>query len=144
GYSPMCGHAILAIAKVVLETGLVSKPGDDPELIINVPPGRNYARASVVDGHITRTSFRNVPSFVALQNQTIMVDGIGEVAFDLAFGGAFYAIVDAGRLAIDLTTDNHTRLIDLGRRIKRAIVKSAEIAHPFEPEMSSLFGVIFT
>lgn len=144
GYSPMCGHAILAIAKVVLETGLISKPGDDPEIVINVPPGRNYAKASVVDGHITQTSFKNVPSFVALQDQTIHVDGVGEIEFDLAFGGAFYAIVDAGALRLELTTDNYNALIDLGRRIKRAIVNGVEIAHPFEPEMSSLFGVIFT
>src|SRR5688572_19990220 len=50
GYSPMCGHAILAITKVVIETGIIRKPGAHPQLVINVPPGRNYARAVVENG----------------------------------------------------------------------------------------------
>src|SRR5262249_42692329 len=57
GYSPMCGHAILAITKVVLETGIIRKPGERPELVINVPPGRNFAKAVVKDGEVTQVSF---------------------------------------------------------------------------------------
>jgi proline racemase len=65
GYSPMCGHAILAITKVVLETGIIRKSGASPELVINVPLGKNYARAVMEVGEVRHASFRNVPSFVA-------------------------------------------------------------------------------
>ena len=144
GYSPMCGHAILAITKVVLETGVIYKPGNRPELIINVPPGRNYARALIENGEVRHASFRNVPSFVYLLDKYVEVTGLGRVTFDVAFGGAFYAIVEAEPLNVGLTAEHYNTLIDYGRRIKRAILAHFEITHPFEPDMSSLFGVIFT
>jgi trans-L-3-hydroxyproline dehydratase len=45
GYSTMCGHAIIALTKLAIETGLVHKSGDNPELTINVPAGRIHASA---------------------------------------------------------------------------------------------------
>jgi proline racemase len=144
GYSTMCGHAILAITKVVLETGIIRKPGERPELVINVPPGRNYARAVLEHGEVRHSSFLNVPSFVYLRNKEVEVPGLGRIAFDVAFGGAFYAIVDAERLTIGLTAEHYNTLIDYGRRIKRAVLEHFPINHPTEPDLSSLFGVIFT
>lgn len=144
GYSPMCGHAILAITKVALETGIIRKSGPQPELVINVPPGKNYARALIEKGEVHHASFRNVPSFVFLRDQHVEVPGIGRVAFDVAFGGAFYAIVEAKPLKVVLTVEHYNTLIDYGRRIKRAVRERFPIEHPSEPDMSSLFGVIFT
>jgi proline racemase len=144
GYSPMCGHAILAIATVVIETGLIERDGPTPTIIINTPAGRNYARAQVVDGTVVTATFENVPSFVYLRDEQVSVPGLGEVPFDVAFGGAFYALVDADALDLDLSASNYHSLVEHGRSIKRAIVDAFAIEHPFEPELSSLFGVIFT
>lgn len=144
GYSPMCGHAVLAIAKVAIETGLVRKPGPAPELAINTPAGRNHARAVVEDGEVRQVFFRNVPSFVYRRDQRIDVPGLGPVSFDVAFGGAFYAIVEAQPLRLGLMAEHYGALRDSGRRIKAAILDTLKIEHPFEPDLSSLFGVIFT
>jgi proline racemase len=74
GYSPMCGHAILAIAKVVLETGLAKK--EQEEISIAVPAGIVHARAIVGEnGEVKKSSFRNVPSFVYLLDQLVAVPG---------------------------------------------------------------------
>ncbi len=143
GYSPMCGHGIIAITKVILETNLLGVRSSN-ELIFNVPPGRNYARGSKVDGVVDHVSFHNVPSFVALRNAQAAVPELGHVTFDLAFGGAYYAIVEAPPLGLDLTPAHYDRLIDYGRRIKRSVVEQFVVEHPFEPDMSTLFGVIFT
>ncbi|MEJ0039589.1 MAG: proline racemase family protein [Gammaproteobacteria bacterium] len=144
GYSPMCGHAVLAIAKVVLETGVVAKSGSNPELVLNVPAGRNYARASVEDGEVRHAYFRNVASFVYLKDEHVDVPGLGPVAFDVAYGGAFYAIVDAASVGVGLTASSYNTLIDYGRRIKRAVMDRFPISHPFENDLSFLFGTIFT
>lgn len=144
GYSPMCGHAILAITKVVFDTKLICKTGINPELIINVPPGRNYARATVKNGEVISSTFKNVPSFTYMRDKTVSVSGIGEVVFDVAFGGAFYAIVDANAVGVELTSQCYNKLIDYGRRIKKAVIENFTIEHPFESDLSSLFGVIFT
>jgi trans-L-3-hydroxyproline dehydratase len=144
GYSTMCGHAIIALTRLAFETGMVRKAGSSPEIVFNVPAGKVFARAVIEDGRVTETSFRNVPSFVYLSDQRLEVPGLGKVQFDVAFGGAFYAFVDSEPLGLRLTAEDYPRLIDYGRRIKQAVAANFPITHPFEPELSFLYGTIFT
>ena len=143
GYSTMCGHAIIALTKLVIETGLVRSDGNNPQITFNVPAGKVHARALIENGQIREISFRNVPSFVYLSDQSVEVPGLGLVHFDLAYGGAFYAFVDAGPLGLSLTADHYSRLIDYGRRIKHAVASNYSIEHPFEKDLSFLYGTIF-
>ena len=140
GYSTMCGHAIIALTKLAIETNLVSKT----EITINVPAGQIVARASVLDGRVVETSFRNVPSFLYLREQDVDVDGLGRVRFDIAYGGAFYAFVSAEQIGLKLVPEHSNRLIDYGRRIKNAVSSTFSIMHPQEPDLSFLYGTIFT
>lgn len=156
GYSPMCGHAILAIAKVVLETGIVNKSDqENPEVRISTPAGMVYACTNThsLTGEVTRTCFKNVPSFVYALDQTVSVPGLGEVKFDIAFGGGFYAILPISSLPLaqepqilEITPENYSTFISLGRKIRKAILSDPKIAitHPTEPDLSDLYGVIFT
>src|SRR5215813_11309566 len=121
GYSTMCGHAIIALTKLVIETGLVRKEGSNPQIAFNVPAGRVHARAAIEDGKVREASFRNVPSFVYLRDRQVEVPGLGMVRFDVAYGGAFYAFVEAEPLRLRLTSEYYARLIDYGRRIKNAV-----------------------
>jgi trans-L-3-hydroxyproline dehydratase len=93
---------------------------------------------------VEKSSFLNVPSFVYLKNETVEIPGLGKVPFDVAYGGAFYAIVDAQPLNLSLTARNINLLVDLGRRMKQAVAASFPIEHPFEKELGFLYGVIFT
>ena len=140
GYSTMCGHAIIALTKLAVETRLVSKN----EIAFNVPAGRIEAQASVVDGRVVETSFRNVPSFVYLRNQRVDVPGIGSVRFDVAYGGAFYAFASASELGLRLEPSQANQLIEYGRLIKHAVMSQFPITHPFEEDLSFLYGTIFT
>ena len=144
GYSTMCGHAIIALTKLAFETGLVSTRGSDREITINVPAGRVSARASIENGKVREASFRNVPSFVYLRDQQVEVEGPGIVRFDIAYGGAFYAFVEALPLGLELVPERHDQLIDYGRRIKQAVMRRFSIEHPCEPDLSFLYGTIFT
>jgi len=141
GYSTMCGHAIIAITKMAYQTGLV--PKNKAELIINAPPGKIVARPHFQDNTIQKVSFLNVPSFVLLNEQTIDVKGIGSIKFDIAYGGAFYAFVDAATIGLELTESNSEKCIDLGRKIKLAIMDEFEIKHPFDEDLGFLYGTIF-
>ena len=140
GYSTMCGHAIIALTKLVVETHLVGKH----EITFNVPAGKIVAHASVSDGKVIESSFRNVPSFLYLRDQHVDVEGIGAVEFDVSYGGAFYAFVDAPSVGLQLTPAHFERIIDYGRRIKRAVMNQFPIRHPFEEDLSFLYGTIFT
>ena len=140
GYSTMCGHAIIALTKLAIESGMVA----GPNVSFNVPAGRIEATGTIEDGRVVRSAFRCVPSFVYQRDQSIHVDGLGNVKFDIAYGGAFYAIVDATPLGLKLDADHYLELIQAGRRIKHAILKAMPIEHPFEPDLSFLYGTIFT
>lgn len=144
GYSTMCGHAIIAITTLAFETGLIKQTGARRELQINVPAGRIVSHAVMEGEHVSHVAFRNVPSFVYLRDQQVEVPGLGRVAYDIAYGGAFYAIVDATHLKLDLEPREFNRLIDYGRRIKHAVMSSTPIEHPFEQELGFLYGTIFT
>ncbi|MGD8278782.1 MAG: proline racemase family protein, partial [Gemmatimonadota bacterium] len=87
---------------------------------------------------------RNVPSFAAALDQTVDVPGIGVVRFDLAFGGAFYAYVDAASVGLTLEPGRVRELIDAGTAIKRAVEIGHAIEHPAEPDLGFLYGTIFT
>jgi proline racemase len=153
GYSTMCGHATLAITKVVFETGLIEKEGqENREIRLNSPAGIVYARATFDNktGEVVRSFFRNVPSFVYQQHQSVTVPGLGDITFDISFGGIFFAIVPLGALPIsqqlDITSENYNAYISLGRQIRTASLCDPKIViqHPTESDLNELHGVIFT
>lgn len=144
GYSTMCGHAIIALVKLVLETGLVRKKGNEPEIVIDAPPGKIVARAVVENDIVRSVSFLNVPSFVLIHKQKVRVQGIGHIDFDVAYGGAFYAICNADQFNLPLDAGHYNRIIDLGRQVKSEVLKNYPITHPFEEDLSFLYGTIFT
>jgi len=147
GYSTMCGHAVIALAKCAVESGVVTQTGEVTDVIIDVPCGQIRAKAFAQDfpknSIITKVCFDSVPSFVFADKQSIEVDGIGIVNIDIAFGGAFYAYVQASSLGLTLTPQHQAKLIDYGKRIKDAIIKKISVQHPFEADLSFLYGVIF-
>jgi proline racemase len=144
GYSTMCGHGIIGLTKVGLDTGLIRKEGENPVIRIDSPAGRVTATAHRKNGTVESVSFLNVPSFVFAQDQKVNVEGIGEVRYDVAFGGAFYAYVRADEIGIGLEAKDFRQLIDWGMRIKRAVMESLPIRHPFEEDLGFLYGTIFT
>jgi len=140
GYSTMCGHAIIALTKFVIESGLVS----ETSVTFNVPAGRIDATVSVEDGKVRDAAFTNVPSFVYLRQQKVGVPNIGSITFDVAYGGAFYAFVEASDIGLTLKAEHFDQIIDYGRRIKHAVMDQFPIQHPFEEDLSFLYGTIFT
>ena len=144
GYSTMCGHAIIALTKLVLETGIIKKVGQNPQLTINVPAGKIQASATFENGKANNIKFQNVPSFLYIRDQQISVKGIGTVNFDIAYGGAFYAFVKAEELGLTMLPKDFNKLIDMGRKIKNTVMETIEINHPFEKDLSFLYGTIFT
>ena len=144
GYSTMCGHGIIGLAKVGLDTGMIQKEGDHPVVRMDTPAGRVTATAHRRNGTVESVSFLNVPSFVFAQDQKVHVEGIGVVRYDVAFGGAFYAYVRAEEIGIGLEAKDFRQLIDWGMRIKRAVMENLPIHHPFEEDLGFLYGTIFT
>lgn len=142
GFSTMCGHGIIALSKVALDTGMLPLSGPETTIRIDTPAGQVTSVSEVVEGQVTSTRFRNVASFASDLDATVDVPGIGSVRYDLAFGGAFYAIVEAEEAGVSL--DDVSGLIAAGRIIKQAVSSSRPIDHPDADDLGFLYGVIFT
>jgi proline racemase len=144
GYSTMCGHAIIAMVRLAVEAGWVPMVFPETQLFIEAPCGLLTAYASIEAGAVTGVRFENVPSFVVALDQFIEIEGLGKVKYDLAYGGAFYAFVSAAEVGVSCAPGGYQELISIGMKIKHAIMDSeVEITHPFEDELSFLYGTIF-
>ncbi|UCD75777.1 MAG: proline racemase family protein [Phycisphaerales bacterium] len=143
GFSTMCGHGIIALTTVAIETGMIAASGDEQVIRYDTPAGRVTATAHLRDGRVRKVSFINVPSFLLARDLEVSVPDLGVVRCDIAFGGAFYAYVDAEPLGLDLVPANHARIIDIAMRIKRAVMQSYEIVHPDgSGDLNFLYGTI--
>jgi proline racemase len=100
GYSTMCGHGIIALTKVVVQTRMIEAREPITEIKIDTPAGVVTSFAKIKNGKVDSVYFHNVPSFVLTTDQEVEVTGIGNVKYDIAFGGAFYAFVNADELGI--------------------------------------------
>jgi proline racemase len=143
GFSTACGHGTIALATWAIESGIVAPAGPETEMIIDVPSGRLAVVARVEGGRPVSVRFRNVPSFVHSRGLSVGTRSAGKVVLDVAFGGAFYASVDARALRLAVEPANLTRFVELGREIKDHLNATAEIAHPLEPRLRDVYGTIF-
>ena len=141
GFSTMCGHGIIAVCKVLHTTGIIEPQGNEHVLAIDTPAGQIVATSTVVNGEVTSTRFVNVPSFALALNHEVNTS-LGAVTCDIAYGGAFYAYVDAESIGVNLSEPDP--LIAAGREIKTAVMNSIDIVHPDSEDLGFLYGVIFT
>ena len=147
GYSTMCGHAIIALTTLCVEMKWIAIKEGDNMVKIDAPCGRITSFAHIKNGLLTGVRFHCVPSFVAALDQTVKVPELGTITYDLAYGGAFYAYVDMDKnnFDFDLSKDSYQQLIRKGMDIKKAVMQQDhKILHPFEKDLSFLYGTIFT
>lgn len=146
GYSTMCGHGVIAVTTIAIERGLLfDRQG--LEVVLDTPAGTVYARPQVIErgdtARVDAVAFTNVPAFVYLAGQAVKLGG-RELRVDIAFGGAFYAIVDVEAVGVPLDAQRLADLRRIATEIKASIEASMTIAHPAEPRLTGLYGVIFT
>ena len=146
GYSSMCGHGVIAVTTLAFDRGIIApmRPG---ELVLDSPAGQIHARASFeglgASRRVKSVTFRNVPSFVLHGGLALHVNG-RELRADVAFGGAFYAIVDSESAGIPIAGSRLDDLRRTGMAIKHAVEAAVRVEHPEEPGLHGIYGTIFT
>jgi proline racemase len=144
GWSTMCGHGVIAVTTIALERELLWSA--QPTIVLDSPAGPVEARASVSatgQTRVTSVAFRNVPSFVFEAGLPLKLDG-RHILVDIAFGGAFYAIVDAESAGIALEPARLPELRRFGMAIKHEVERLRQVAHPVDPGLAGIYGTIFT
>jgi proline racemase len=148
GYCTMSGHGIIAATTIALERGLIVPGGDGTSVIYDTPAGVVRARAhfkaeGAGGARVERVVFVNVPSFVQHGGLPVAI-GQRKVLADVAFGGAFYAIVDSEAVGLSIDAAHLPELRRAGIAIRRAIEAVQTIVHPIDAGLRGLAGVIFT
>ena len=142
GYSDMCGHGVIALAMVAVAQGLVHRTSPETRVGLDTPAG--FVEAFVAwDGRTAgEVRFRNVPSFLHTRDLSVATPSFGDVTVDVAFGGAFYAYVDAAQLGLEVAPAQLRDLIQAGHEVKHAVMAAADIVHPLEGELRGIYGTI--
>ena len=140
GYSTMCGHATIALARWAVDSGRV--PRREPETIVRLqcPCGLVTARVAA-DGTVR---FESVPAFAYALDRIAPTRTWGPVTVDIAYGGAFYAFLSADSIGLDLRSSPMRAIVDAGEEIAEAASKAVPIEHPDEPDLAFLYGTILT
>lgn len=143
GWSTMCGHGIIAVVTMGIETGRFHVNSGENRFVIDSPAGEVIAFAEVEEDRVVSVSFENVPSFVLKKQIDIVLDD-QTIKADVSFGGAFYAIVNSADLGLQVTKKDLPKLQKWGTKIKNNIENTWDIVHPLEQGLTGIYGVIFS
>ena len=143
-YVPMCGHCMIGTAMTVVATGMVAASEPLTTVVIETPAGLVRCEVEVQGGRVGGVSFTNVELFLLHRDAEVEVEGFGEVRLDIAYGGDFYAIVDADPLGLRLAPDNDAALIAAAQRIIPAVSRQLDIRHPERPDINRCYQTLFT
>ncbi|WP_104086890.1 proline racemase family protein [Arthrobacter sp. GMC3] len=141
GLLPMCGHGTIGVATVLVETGMVPVVEPVTTIRLDTPAGLVVAEVAVENGAAKKVTIRNVPSFSLALEQTVEVEGFGEVRYDMAFGGNFYAVVELAELGLPFERAAKDRLLDAGLKIMDAINTHNRPVHPERADISGCHHV---
>jgi proline racemase len=141
GLLPMCGHGTIGVATVLVETGMVEVQEPVTTIRLDTPAGLVVAEVAVEGGAAKAVTIRNVPSFSLALDQTVEVEGLGQVSYDMAFGGNFYAVVELESLGLPFDRAAKNELLEAGLRIMDAINRQNLPRHPERDDIAGCHHV---
>jgi proline racemase len=133
GYLNMCGHGSMGVAVAAVETGMVPVTEPCTTVLLDTPAGTIRAEVSVENGRATEVSVYNVPSFLYEEGLALRMPGYGTVSYDIAFGGSFFAVVDAEATGLPVREESIDRFVDLGMKVLRTVNETVRVRHPLLP-----------
>lgn len=123
GYLGMCGHGAIGVATVAVATGMVPAVEPVTEVVLDTPAGVVPCRVAVVGGRPRSVTITNVPSFLFRQRVVVPVHGFGKVAADVAWGGNWFAFVEADQLGLVVERSHVPVLLQAAVAIREALVR---------------------
>lgn len=141
-YPAMSGTNTIAVATVLIESGLVAAEVPVTSLTLDSPAGLITVTAGVErtdrGPKVRSVRFENVPAFAVALDHEIEVPGLGSVVVDVAWGGMFFVIADAESLAVELSPENAGEIASVCERIKAVASEQIECIHPENPEIRNI------
>jgi proline racemase len=137
-YPAMSGSNTICVTTVLLETGMVELREPETVVRLEAPGGIVEARATCREGKCESVEFTNVPCFAEQLDAELEVDGLGRITVDVAYGGMWYAIADAGALGFELVPEEARDLSAAGEAIRAAAREQLGCVHPENPAIAGV------
>lgn len=119
GYHDMCGHATIGVATTLVERGLIDLTEGDSEFSLETPAGLIAVRVQVEGGRARSVTFVNQPAYFL---ESVSIDSArGPIDVHIAFGGQWYAFVDARPFELEITPENVSDLVALAAELRPLI-----------------------
>jgi trans-L-3-hydroxyproline dehydratase len=144
GYSTMCGHAVIALGRYAVDRGIV--PAVEPLTTVNIecPCGMVVASVEVRNGKAGAVSFESVPAFLHAGDAEAEIAPFGRVRFDIAYGGAFYAIADCRQFGLEFGRSRARDFVDAATSLTEAARAVVPLSHPEAAALAFLYGSILS
>ncbi|WP_298344230.1 4-hydroxyproline epimerase [uncultured Algibacter sp.] len=120
GCLPMCGHGTIGTITIAIEEGLV-KPKIPGKIKMEAPAGLVEIEYQRTGDKVDWVRLTNVKSYLADESLTIECPELGELIFDVAYGGNFYAIIDPQQNFSGIQDFSASKLIQYSQVLRQAI-----------------------
>lgn len=143
GYLPMCGHDTIGCCTAIINAGMVPITEPMTTIRLDTPAGLVVAQARIQGQAVEEVSFQNVPAFVYKQDVSIHVPGYGDVVLDVAYGGNFYALLEASQVGLEVKAEAADELVKAAHAVRCAVNECLQVQHPERSFIQSVTHVEF-
>lgn len=144
GYSTMCGHAVIALGRYAVDQGIVAAVEPVTTVNIECPCGMVVASVEIENGRAGAVSFESVPAFAAALDERVELPGYGQIGFDIAYGGAFYALADCRQFGLEFGRSRARDFVDAAGALTAKLKSDFPLSHPDHADLAFLYGTILT
>lgn len=130
GFLNMCGHGTLGVITALVELGMVPVTRPVTHLTFETLGGLIPLRVDMAAGSVRSITFRNLPAFSYRHDILLEVPSLGHLRVDVAFGGLWYVVVEAGQLGLSVKPGHIDELLQAGSLIRAALNEQVEVRHP--------------
>ncbi|SMD34428.1 4-hydroxyproline epimerase [Reichenbachiella faecimaris] len=143
GCLPMCGHGTIGTVTIAIEEGLIT-PKETGKLRLETPAGLVLVEYLQEGKKVKWVKLINVKSYLAAENLTIESNDLGELTFEVAYGGNFYAIVDPQKNFEGVHKTTAGDLIRWSQELRNKINDKYEFVHPENDTIRGLSHMLWT
>ena len=120
GCLPMCGHGTIGAITIGIEEGLLD-PKTPGKIRMETPAGLVQVEYQQTGNKVDWVKLTNVKSYLAATELTIECSELGELVFDVSYGGNFYAILDSQKNFSGIQDFTASKLIQFSQEIRDKI-----------------------
>ncbi len=139
GCLPMCGHGTIGAITIGIEEGLLS-PKEPGKIRMETPAGLVNIEYQQTGKKVDWVKLTNVKSYLAASDLTVSCSDLGELVFDISYGGNYYAIIDPQKNFKGIQDYSSGKLVQYSQEIREKI--NLKYPHKFiHPENPTINGV---